>query len=104
MFGLSGLIWCVDVTVKLWGCIFFKGCENIKIVDVQRCPRGASQAGDKLARPKSVARCWPDSETRAAKAKSAGDVDLLSALDAEESVTVFDGCVRGDVCGRSAAL
>ena len=29
-FGLSGVIWCVDVAVKLWACIFFQGCENSK--------------------------------------------------------------------------
>ena len=99
-FGLSGLIGCVDVAVKLWACIFFQGCENIKNVDVQRCPGGASQAETSWpGRNRSLA-VGGKSETRAAKAKSAGDVEFFQLWTVRKaSLFLMDACGR-----RNAAL
>ena len=100
-FGLSGLIGCVDVAVKLWGCIFFQGCENIKkMLMCKRCPGGASQAQTSWpGRNRSLA-VGRKSETRAAKAKSAGDVEFFQLWTVRKaSLFLMDACGR-----RNAAL
>ena len=64
-----------------------------KNVDVQRCPERSVTNGDKLARPKSVTRRRQETEIRAAKAKSAGDVDFFQLWTVRKaSLFLMDAC------------